>query len=159
MTGNTDTHTPLTLSPPGISDPPTACSLKKAYKHCANTASSFPLSWMLSVCTLERQDCSVTAGSSPLLWICGVRMHAATQTYAKANANKAEADVAPSWRWQAQTRRKGHGPYTLVVSCQQCHYKPQGFQCLLMYILMFMKLNFKLEFIDYTANGFYPDWI
>lgn len=43
----TQTHThPLTPSPPGISDPPTASSLKKASKHCSNTASSFPLSWM-----------------------------------------------------------------------------------------------------------------
>lgn len=46
MTGNTDTHTPLTPSPRGISDPPTACWLKEGNKHCADTATSLPLSRM-----------------------------------------------------------------------------------------------------------------
>lgn len=59
-----------------------------------------------------------------------------------ANANKAEADTAPSWRWQTTARRRGHGLYVLVVSWRWCPYKLRCLQCHTVKIWMFIKYNF-----------------
>lgn len=82
MTGNTDTHTTLTPSPPGISDPPTACSQKK--KRHTNTALIQPPRSLLADCYwMQRGKAELWCHScsTPLFWLCGVRMDAATQTH------------------------------------------------------------------------------
>lgn len=104
----TQTHTPpLTPSPWGIADPPTACSLKKASKRCTYTASSPPPSW-----TYPYVNWSVTPGSSLLFGICGVRMQQRMQKPMQIKARQRRRHLGDDRR-----RPDGKRPRPLCSGC------------------------------------------